>query len=256
MKIDEQLRQAYRNETEEWGIPERTKGAVLDKIRSYPYRRSYRKKWMISALLTAVLIIPTGAYAGYTYLADDIYGSQENIKIMGGTPEEYTRLEAKLQLAKVHFNQEEFVQYMDLLKQMGQLALKHTDEQGGLNPEQWNDADRKLYTLLANELEPFYEKLEAVSSADAQKTLLDPDQFWNEQLVKAEKTFNKEQWAEFKLLYEQMKQYEGQVTDKDGMIHEQRLSTKQKDELDRIREKLYSYLEKLGLEIRESSDRE
>lgn len=256
MKIDEQLRQAYRNETNEWEVPERTKGIVLNKIRSYPYRRSQRKKWLVAALLTAVLIVPTGAYAGYTYLADDIYGSQENIAIMGGTPEEYTRFEAKLQMAKAYFNQEEFVQYMDLLKQMGQLALKHTDEHGGLNPEQWNDADRKLYTLLANELEPFYEKLEAVSSADSPKTLLDPDQFWNEQLVKAEKTFNNEQWAEFKLLYEQMKQYEDQVTDKDGVIHEQQLSTKQKDELDRIREKLYSYLEKLGLEIRESSDKE
>jgi len=256
MKLDEQLRQAYRNETEEWEIPKRTKGAVLDKIRSYPYRRSNRKKWMVAALLTAVFIIPTGAYAGYTYLADDIYGSQENIAIMGGTPEEYTRLETKLQMAKAHFNQEEFVQYMDLLKQMGQLALEHANEQGKMNPEHWGDADKKQYTHLASELEPFYEKLESISSADSPMTLLDPDQFWKEQLAQAEKTFDKEQSAEFKSLYEQMKQYEDQVTDKDGMIHEQRLSSKQKDELDRIREKLYSYLEMLGLEIRESTTKE
>lgn len=253
MKLDEQLRQAYRNETEEWGIPERTKGAVLDKIRSYPYRRSNRKKWMIAALLTAVLIIPTGAYAGYTYLADDIYGSQENISIMGGTPEEYTRLEAKLQMAKAHFNQEEFVQYMNLLKQLGQLALEHSDEQGRMYPEQWSDSDQKQYAFLTSELEPLFAKLEAVSSADSPKTLLDPEQFWNEQLAQAEKTFNKEQWAEFKSLYEQMKQLEDQVTDQNGMIHEQWLPAKQKNELDRIREKLYSYLEKLGLEIRESN---
>ncbi|MCG7385248.1 DUF3600 domain-containing protein [Paenibacillus sp. ACRRY] len=256
MKLDELLRQAYRNETEEWEIPERTKGAVLDKIRSYPYRRSKQKKWMIAALLTTVLIVPTGAYAGYTYLADDIYGSQENIAIMGGTPEEYTRLEAKLQMAKAHFNQEEFVQYMDLLKQLGHLAIEHSDEQGRMYPEQWSDSDQKQYAFLASELEPLFEKLEAISSADSPKSLLDPDQFWNEQLAQAEKTFNKEQKAEFKLLYEQMKQYEDQVTDKDGVIHEQRLSAKQKNELDRIREKLYSFLEKLGLEIRESSKSE
>lgn len=155
MKLDEQLRRAYQEETNDWSVPARIKHKMMDSIRNDSHIRRNRKKWLVTGLLAVVLVIPTGAYAGYTYLADGIYGSQENIKAMGGTAEDYMRLEAKLQMAKAYFSEEEFVQYMDLLKQLGQMAVKFADSRGNMHPEQWSTVEQERYNILVSELEPF-----------------------------------------------------------------------------------------------------
>ncbi|MBD8841431.1 DUF3600 domain-containing protein [Paenibacillus sp. CFBP 13594] len=249
MRLDEELRTAYQEETKEWSVPAGIKHKMLDGIRSDIHIRRNRKRWLVTGLLAVVLIIPTGAYAGYTYLADGIYGSQENITAMGGTAEDYMRLEAKLQTAKTHFSEEEFVQYMDLLKKMGQMAVKHADSQGNMHPEQWSTEEQEQYNLLVAELEPFFEKLEAVSEGSSKK-LMDEQQFWTEQLERAEKTFTKEQYREFKSVYEQMKKYEAMILDKDGSIHEERLSAEQKDDLRQLERRLIPYLKRLELNVR------
>jgi hypothetical protein len=168
---------------------------------------------------------------------------------MGGTAEDYMRLEAKLQTAKSHFSEGEFVQYMALLKQMGQMALKYANSQGNMHPEQWSTVEQERYNLLVAELEPFFEKLEVVSVGSS-KQLMDEEQFWTEQLTRAEEMLSKEEFTEFKSVYEQMKKYEAMVLDKDGSIHEERLSAEQKDDLRQLRERLIPYLEKLGLDVR------
>ncbi|OMF64849.1 DUF3600 domain-containing protein [Paenibacillus sp. FSL R5-0766] len=249
MKLDEQLRTAYQEETKDWSVPARIKHKMMDGIRNDSHIRRNRRKWLVTGLLAVVLVIPTGAYAGYTYLADGIYGSKENIAVMGGTAEDYMRLEAKLQTAKAHFSEEEFVQYMDLLKQMGQMAVKHADSQGNMHPEQWSTVEQERYNLLVAELEPFFEKLEAVSTA-SQKDPMNEQQFWTEQLARAEEMLTKEEFTELKSVYEQMKAYEVMVVDKDGSIHDERLSVEQKDDLRQLRERLIPYLEKLGLDVR------
>ncbi|OMF39036.1 DUF3600 domain-containing protein [Paenibacillus sp. BGI2013] len=249
MKLDEQLRRAYQEETNDWSVPARIKHKMMDSIRNDSHIRRNRKKWLVTGLLAVVLVIPTGAYAGYTYLADGIYGSQENIKAMGGTAEDYMRLEAKLQMAKAYFSEEEFVQYMDLLKQLGQMAVKFADSRGNMHPEQWSTVEQERYNILVSELEPFFEKLEAVSVGSSKK-LMDEQQFWTEQLEQAEKTFTKEQYREFKSVYEQMKKYKVMVMDKDGSIHEKRLSAEQKDDLRYLERLLIPYLKRLELNVR------
>ncbi|MEC0123071.1 DUF3600 domain-containing protein [Paenibacillus pabuli] len=253
MKLDERLRKAYQEETKDWIIPERTKYKVILAIRSESRLKRHRKKWLVTALLAALLIIPTGAYAGYTYLADGIYGSQETTVALGGTAEDYMRLEAKLQTAKAYFSAEEFAQYMNLLKQMGQMALKYGDQEGEMHPEQWSTVEQERYSLLVAEMEPFINKLES-ANIESPKELMDPQQFWNEQLTLAESKFSKEQYTEFKSLYEQMKQYEAMVMDGDGSIHEERLSVEQKEELQQVRERIFSFLEKLGLDVRKPGE--
>ncbi|MGN7415236.1 DUF3600 domain-containing protein [Paenibacillus sp. SAF-068] len=249
MKLDEQLRTAYQEETKDWSIPAGIKHKMMNEIRSNSHIRRNRKKWLVTGLLAVVLIIPTGVYAGYTYLADGIYGSQENITAMGGTAEDYMRLEAKLQTAKAHFSEEEFVQYMDLLKHMGQMAVKHADAQGNMYPEQWSTVEQERYNVLVAELEPFFDKLNAVSAGSSQKQM-DEQQFWTEQLEQAEKSFTKEQYREFKSVYDQMKKYKVMVTDKDGSIHEERLSAEQKDDLRQLERRLIPYLKRLELNVR------
>ncbi|KGP77819.1 MULTISPECIES: DUF3600 domain-containing protein [unclassified Paenibacillus] len=253
MNLDEQLRASFQEDTKDWNIPERTKHKVMNAIRSESRLKNHRKKWLVTMLLAAVLIIPTGAYAGYTFLVDGMYGSQENISAVGGTSEDYMRLEAKLQTAKAHLSSEEFNQFMGLMKQMGQMALKYADQQGELHPEQWSVTEQMEFNRLTAELEPFFEKLEA-ASVDSPKQPLAQEQFWEEQLAMAETKFSEEQFTEFKSLYEQMKQYEAIVMDQDGSIHEERLSAEQKEELQQVREQIYPFLEKLGLDVRKPGE--
>jgi hypothetical protein len=70
----------------------------------------------------------------------------------------------------------------------------------------------------------------------------------------AETKFSKEQFTEFKSLYEQMKHYEAKMVDQDGSIHEERLSEEQKEELQQVRERIYPFLEKLGLDVRKPGE--
>jgi hypothetical protein len=51
-----------------------------------------------------------------------------------------------------------------------------------------------------------------------------------------------------------MKQYEAIVMDQDGSIHEERLSAEQKEELQQVREQIYPFLEKLGLDVRKPGE--
>ncbi|WP_340399398.1 DUF3600 domain-containing protein [Paenibacillus sp. FSL H8-0079] len=243
MKLEDELRSAYREETRKWSNSPGGKENMLKAIRSRSRGNRRPRKWLVAAIIAAVLIIPTGAYAGYTYLADDIYGSEQNIRVLGGTADDYNRLEAKLQEAKAYFSDDEFTQYMSLLKQLGQMALAHADSQGDLHPEQWSTVDQEKYNQLVASLEPFFERLE---DASEQKEMMDHEQFRTETYKAAEERLSKEEFIEFQALFENMEKYEAIVVDKDGSIHEEQLSVEQKKDLDHVREKFYSYLRQLG----------
>ncbi|MGR6545700.1 DUF3600 domain-containing protein [Paenibacillus tundrae] len=247
MKLEDELRSAYRQETRQWSNPPEGKENMLKAIRSKSMGNRHPRKWIVAAVIAAVLIIPTGAYAGYTYLADDIYGSEQNITVLGGTAADYNRLEAKLQEAKAYFSDDEFTQYMSLLKQLGQMALTHADPQGNLHPEQWSTVDQEKYNQLAANLEPFFERLEGASE---EKGMLDREQFRIETYKAAEERLSQEKFIEFQALFESMEKYEAIVVDENGSIHEERLSAEQKQDLDQVRKQFYSYLDQIGYSVR------
>lgn len=255
MKLDEQLRSAYQEETKDWIISDRVKHNVIHATREKSSLRTRGRKWWVTALLAAVLIIPTGAYAGYTYLADSLYGSPHNITALGGNVADYERLEAKLQQAQSHFTESEFELYMGLLKQFGQMALTHADAQGKLNPDSWSREEQEKYKQITAKLQPFFNKMEGLennssTSIPVSPRLMDEDEFWAEQFTKAEKSFTKEEYADLRSIYEQMKTYKTTLEDTDGSYHMDRLSKEQRAELDQLTERMSVYLEKIGLEVR------
>lgn len=255
MKLDEQLRSAYQEETKDWFISDRVKHNVLHAARKKSSLRTRGRKWWVTALLAAVLIIPTGAYTGYTYLADSLYGSPHNITALGGTVADYERLEAKLQQAKAHFTESEFELYMGLLKQFGQMALTHADAQGQMNPDSWSIEEQEKYKQITAKLQPFFYKMEGLennspTSIPVSPRLMDEDEFWAEQFTKAEKSFTKEEYADFRSIYEQMKTYKTTLEDTDGSYHMDRLSKDQRAELDQLTERMSVYLERIGLHVR------
>lgn len=255
MKLDKQLRSAYQEETKDWRVTAVVKQNVINGTRMKAPDVQRSRTWRVAILLAAVLFIPAGAYAGYTYLADSMYGSQDQITSFGGTAADYERLEAKLQQAKAHFTDNEFELYMGLLKQFAQVAMTHADAQGKLNPESWSMAEQEKYKGLVAELQPFFDKLEDLESRSSvskagSKSMMDTEEFWTEQFAKAEKLFTKAQYADFRSVYEQMSKYKIIVEDPDGIYQLNRLSKDQRHDLNQLRERMFGYLERLGLDVR------
>lgn len=122
MKLEEELREALREETRGWAAPPELKDRLFNHQSMKPGKKN--EKWIAAGILAAVLLVPTGAYAGYHYLADSIYSSHEQMEQFGGTREQYDHLEEKLQAAKQSFEPQEFAKLMSLLKNWSIITCK------------------------------------------------------------------------------------------------------------------------------------
>lgn len=246
MSLDEQLRTALREETKEWQAPPELKEKILKQVVSKQGGRKM-KKWLIASVLAAALLIPTGAYAAYSYIADSIYGSQDNI---GATQQQYDRLEAKLQSAKESLSEEEFSKLMSLLKEIGSYNLQIADSEGVLHPERLDASEQVVYEKLKAELEPYFAKLNKGGSPSKAPSMVDIETFWNEQLAKAEESFSQEELEDFKGLVQILLSVNAKVVDPDGSVHPERLSVQEKVDAEQVPSKIEPYLTRLGLMTR------
>ncbi|AJS60103.1 DUF3600 domain-containing protein [Paenibacillus sp. IHBB 10380] len=257
MSLDEELRSAFQEESKKWIAPPELKESILKQVVSKQGGRRM-KKWLVASILAATLLIPTGVYAGYNYLADSIYGSQENVASIGGTQERYDELEAKLQFAKQSFTEDEFTTFMSLIKKFGSFNLKYADADGVIHPEQLNAADQETFQRLTVELEPLFEKLSKLESLGKEidndkDKLVDRDIFWNGVIENAEKTFSKDELIDFTKKLNEMRSYDAKVMDPDRSLHMERLTEKDKKDLDQLQEQLRPYFDKVGIMIKPSS---
>jgi hypothetical protein len=249
MNIEDELRIALREETKKWVAPPELKEQILKNAASTQGGRRM-KKWLVVGIVAAALLIPTGAYAGYNYLADSMYGSQENIAPFGGTQESYDRLEAKLQNARQSFSDEEFTKLMFLLKKLGSYNLKIADSKGKLHPEQLSVSEQALYKKLTAELEPYFEHLNKEGAPEQAVKTLDANAFWKEQIAIAGKTFSEEELADFQRILEDLKIYNAKVFDPNGSVYTDRLSETDKANQKKLYEQLKPYTDKLGILVK------
>ncbi|WP_020616349.1 DUF3600 domain-containing protein [Paenibacillus daejeonensis] len=240
MKFEDRLRKAYREESAGVTPPPEMKDSLMDQIKGRGGRMKGRK-WLMVTIIAAAVILPTGAYAGYTYLADSIYGSKQQLIEMGGTAEGYERLEAKLQESRDHFTEEEFDAFLAVLQQVGQFATLHADSQGNLNPENWSADIQEQYAAYLEQLEPFVTQLEASQNSDVPPDLDDRNAHWEAQLAKAEELLTAEDYERFTLLYDQIRVYQDMLTRNEPLTDEQF------EDVKGLREATEPYLNKLGL---------
>lgn len=202
------------------------------------------KKWMVASILAATLLIPTGAYAGYNYLADTLYGSQEAVATIGVTQQEYDRLEAKLQNAKQSFNEEEFTKLMSLLKELGDYNLRMADDEGAFHIEQLDAGEQKAYKELVAELEPYFDQMNEAKTPKASATTADMDKVWDFILEKAEQRLTKEEFVEIEQLIIELRSYDAKVFDSDGSVHMERLTEEEIQNQEKVMEELDPYFKK------------
>lgn len=252
MSLEENLRRTLQAETEVWSAPPELKGKILDRIEPGQGGRRM-KKWLIATILAASLVIPTGAYAGYHYLADSMYGSQDNFIQNGGTLEQYKQIEAKLQQAKQSLSEEDFNTMTTLLHKIGGFNLQIADASGTLHPEKLSAEDRERYNRLGAELEPYFSKLKNTEAPQQPVEQVDPDTFWDQQLDKAQQTFSGGELEEVQRLIGELKALNAKVTDPDGSIHMDRFSKEDLSSQAQLIEELNPYLKKLGIWLKPSS---
>lgn len=211
------------------------------------------KKWLVASIMAAALLIPTGAYAGYHYLADTMYESPATAATIGVTQQQYDRLEAKLQNAKQSYNEEEFTKLMSLLKELGSYNLQMTDAEGVFHLEHLSAKEQKAYKKLQAELEPYFEKMNETEIPKGKASAVDRDTFWNSLLEKAEQRLTKKEFEEIQRLIIELQSYDTKVFDSDGSVHMERLSKEEIQNQEKLMEALDPYIRKIDLMVKPSS---
>lgn len=247
MSLDHNLRQALQEEAEDWSAPPELKGKILSGI--VPGQGGRRmKKWFAATILAAALLIPTGAYAGYSYLADSMYGSQDNLVQVGGTQEEYDHLEAKLQQAKASFSEKDFAVLTSLLQELGGYNLKMADADGVLHPGQLSDAEQKSYKELTTQLEPYFKQLNEAKAPGTVASAADTSDFWDRLLVKAEQSYSGEELAGIGQWIGELKAFDATTADPSNRLTEAEVA-----QYKQLLEQLNPYLKKLGVKLEPGS---
>lgn len=247
MSLDERLKTAFTEETKDWSAPADLKGKILNQVITVQTGRRM-KKWIAAGILAAALLIPTGAYAGYNYIADSIYGSQENIAKYGVSPKQYEELEAKLQSAKQNLSEEEFTKWLSLLQELETMNLNIADADGDVHPERLSAEELRRYKSLTSELEPIFNKLNEIQSTPKREVkMVDNAAFWGGIVDQARQAFSKEDFDEFQTLINELKAYDDKSLDPDGSIHVERISEEDESKIDQLTEQLEPYFKKLGI---------
>ncbi|WP_340007174.1 DUF3600 domain-containing protein [Paenibacillus sp. FSL K6-0276] len=252
MNFNEELRTVLQGEARNLSAPPELKEQILNRTVAKQGGRRM-KKWLVASIMAAALLIPTGVYAGYHYLADTMYGSQATAATIGVTQKQYDRLEAKLQNAKQSFNEEEFTRLMSLLKELGVYNLQMADAEGVFHLEQLSAKDQKAYKDLQAELKPYFQQMNEVKTPKASAQSIDRNTFWNNLLEKAKQNLSEEEFQEIERLINELQSYDAKVFDSDGSVHMERLSKEEIQNQEKLMEALDPYVKKIDLMVKPSS---
>ncbi|RUS48875.1 DUF3600 domain-containing protein [Cohnella sp. AR92] len=161
MSIDKELREELRQAADSMHCPPDLYGRVRQSYQHYLNEKRGRapmKKRMIAGIVAVAILIPSTVFAA-SYLADDIFGSSATIEQHGGTQEDYQEIDGMLQAAKGKLTEDEFKEYSELTKQLMQLKLKITDENGVAHEEELSKEEQQQFEQIASKLAPYFEKI-------------------------------------------------------------------------------------------------
>jgi hypothetical protein len=159
MDIETRIRRALKEETERMDDEAELKEKVMGAI-PFKRERSIMKKRLLAGIVAAAIMVPTAGFAGYSYLADRIFGSQSDFVSQGGSGADYMRLEEKLAQAKKVLSDKEYTEMEALLKEVAQYHAKMSGPDGKLNVNRLTEAERQQYNQLEKRLDPYAAKLE------------------------------------------------------------------------------------------------
>lgn len=170
MNLDNQLRKSLQAKGENLIPPRELKTKVMNRIMT---TNNKLKKRLIASIIAAALIVPTGVFAAQTFLADELYGSFENVKkhIASATMEGFQILNAKLSQAKGELGEEEYELFKTHLKVVTSSKIEYADQYGNIDYDQVPAEKVEEIKLAMLELQPYFDKLNGqISSKDVLTT--------------------------------------------------------------------------------------
>ncbi|MDM5292737.1 DUF3600 domain-containing protein [Peribacillus simplex] len=163
--LHNQLREALYEESKSLNPSPELKVKVMSTITT---NRGKRKKHLITSVLIASLLLPTSAFAYQSFLADDLYGSFEQVKkhLANATMEGYLLFDAKLSQAKGELGKEEYADFKELLHVVTESKLDYGDANGNIDYDQL--PSRKIAELKTAfmEIQPYFDKLNGLVSSE------------------------------------------------------------------------------------------
>lgn len=159
--MEEKLRNAKEHSTHRVNI-DKFKKDVFNRIEGNQQKSSTRfliGQKRIAAVALTLVILPSVAFAGYYYYADQIFGSSSNLANLGGEEEWYKGFESDLQFAESVLDDEEFERFLSLVKEIAPYHLKITTEHNG-DPNLLSQEEFSTYNQLNEEIQPYYTKID------------------------------------------------------------------------------------------------
>lgn len=141
--------------------------------------RRFVKRRLAVTVLAACLVIPTGAFAYQTLLADDLYDSFDNLKkrAFSITMESYLLFNAKLDQAQGNLGKEEFEQFKESLRVVTSAKLDYANKHGNINYTQVPAEPLAELKTALYELQPFFDQLNGQPSSKEVLTAEEYDQY-------------------------------------------------------------------------------
>ncbi|MCA1054411.1 DUF3600 domain-containing protein [Rossellomorea aquimaris] len=139
-------------------------------------RKSWIKKPLISAVLAAALIVPPSAFAYQTYLADELYGSFQQVKkhFLGATMEGYLLFDAKLSQAQGEMDNKEFNRFKELIKILIAAKVDYGDSNGNIDYSQVPEQRLTELKMVLFEVQPYFDRLNGQRSS---MDVLSPEEY-------------------------------------------------------------------------------
>lgn len=144
------------------------------------------KKRLAIAVISATLMIPTGVFAYQALLADELYGSFDNLKKHAAnvTMESYLLFNAKLDQAKGDLGKEEYEQFKELLNVFTSAKIEYGNHNGNIDYSQVPAEPLEEIKAAMYEVQPYFDKLNGLPSS---KEVLTAEEY--EQYIQALMTY-------------------------------------------------------------------
>lgn len=140
---------------------------------------SFFRKRLIAASLAVALIVPTGAFAYQSLLADDLYGSFDELKvhIVSATMEKYLLLDAKLKQAKGTLDASEYDVFKTELRIFTNARITYGDANGNVDYDAIPVEKRADVKRALAELQPYFDMLNKQTSTKELLTVEEYDAY-------------------------------------------------------------------------------
>lgn len=163
-------------------VQERSKlGVKKAKIEMEGPVKSFFRNRLVICILAFSILIPTGGFAYQAFLADDLYGSFDNVRkhISTATMEGYMLLNAKLIQAKGELGHEEYAEFKELLNVISTAKLDYGDKYGNID---YRFVPDEKFTEIRNTLfaiQPYFDRLNDLPSSREVLTALEYEEYIN-----------------------------------------------------------------------------